>query len=59
MSTESILIVILDNPSKWEDWELEFKAQVVSYNLIEQMFNNEAFLEKPTKPARPIYRTMP
>ncbi len=58
MSTESTP-VILDNSSKWEDWKLQFKAQVVFYNLVDQIFDNEAFLEKPIKPARPNYQTVP
>jgi hypothetical protein len=50
--------IILDSSDKWEDWELKFKAQVVSYNLVNQIFDDEAFLDKPTKPVRPTYRTV-
>ena len=55
---EAITIIILDSPDKWEDWELKFKAQVVSYNLVNQIFDDEAFLDKPKKPARPTYQTI-
>ena len=58
IANEAITIIILDSPDKWEDWELKFKAQVVSYNLVNQIFDDEAFLDKPIKPARPIYWTV-
>ena len=54
-SNEATTTIILDSPDKWEDWELKFKAQVISYNLINQIFDDEAFLDKSTKPVRPIY----
>ena len=49
----------LNNPDKWEDWELQFKAQAVSYSLDAQIFENEAFQIKPTEPVRPSYRSTP
>ena len=55
-ANKATAIIILDSPDKWEDWELKFKAQVVSYNLVNQIFDDEAFLNKSIKPARPIYR---
>src|SRR5436189_5684492 len=55
-ANEAITIIILDSPDKWEDWELKFNVQVVSYNLMNQIFDNEAFLNKPTKPVRPTYQ---
>src|SRR5436190_24361637 len=58
MTTNEVTTIVLDSPDKWEDWELKFKAQVVSYNLVNQIFDDEAFLDKPIKPARPIYRTV-
>jgi len=58
MTTNEATTIVLDSPDKWEDWELKFKAQVVSYNLVNQIFDDEAFLDKPTKPARPTYRTV-
>ena len=56
MTTNEATTIILDSPDKWEDWELKFKAQVVSYNLMNQIFNDEAFLDKPIKLMRSIYQ---
>ena len=53
-TNEAATVIFLDSPDKWEDWELKFKAQVVSFDLTNQVFNNRAFLDKPVKPTRPI-----
>ena len=58
MAANEATTIVLDSPDKWEDWELKFKAQVVSYNLVNQIFDDEAFLDKSIKLARPIYRTV-
>src|SRR5215469_11231296 len=50
--------ILLDNPDKWEDWEIQFKAQAVSYNLVDQIFNNESFLNKPIEPKIANYRPL-
>ena len=55
MAANEATTIVLDSPDKWEDWELKFKAQVVSYNLVNQIFDDEAFLDKPIKSARSIY----
>ena len=55
-ANEATTTIILDSPDKWEDWELKFKAQVVSYNLMNQIFDDEAFLDKSKKLARLIYQ---
>ena len=57
-ANEATTTIILNSPDKWKNWELKFKVQVVSYNLVNQIFDDAAFLDKPIKPARPIYWTV-
>jgi hypothetical protein len=42
--------ITLDNRDKWEDWELQFQAQVVYYYLIDQIFGDKPFRSKPIEP---------
>ncbi len=46
-------IILLNHPDKWENWELQFKAQAISYNLVNQIFSNKTFQNKPVEPVRP------